>query len=70
MFTDEWFIEQIHREAEGIRERIKDTIIFSVKLDDFILEHPDVALVCAYYLGTADKTIHWTKIEKESDWHD
>ena len=61
MFTDEWFSERIQQEATEIRKRMKDGFIYGVKLDNFILKHPDVAIVYAYYLGTTDNTMQWKK---------
>ena len=61
MFADEWFIRQIQKQADQIRLKMKDMTYMGVKLDDFLIKHPDIAIVCAYTLGSADTSTLWKR---------
>jgi hypothetical protein len=65
MFTDEWFIERIKEQAEKIRGKMEGGMLYGIKLDEFILKHPDVMLVMAYYIGTRDSHIQWTETKRK-----
>jgi hypothetical protein len=55
---------RISEEAINIRNKLIGGRIYGIPVDDFMLEHVDFAIVCAYYLGTTDKTIQWTEVRK------
>lgn len=65
MFTDEWFTKRVKEQADEIRGKMEGGMIYGIKLDEFILKHPDVALVVAYYMGTMDNTIQWTETKRK-----
>lgn len=72
MFADEWYITQIQNQADQIRLKMKDMTYMGVKLDKFMIKHPDIAIVCAYTLGSADNSMLWKqgildKIKDTSD---
>ena len=65
IMLDDWFIERMKKHADEIREKMKDAMIYGVKLDDFMLEHPDIALVYAYWVGSLQTTQEWERQIKE-----
>lgn len=56
---NDWFIERVMDEASQIRAKMLNGRYMGVEIDEFLLEHPDVAIVCAYYLGSADNSLSW-----------
>jgi hypothetical protein len=62
---NDFFKHKIKEEAENIRKKMVGSKIYGVTIDEFMLEHLDIAIVCAYYLGTMDTSMQWSKQKME-----